>query len=211
MDYFSSMKYLFTLVLIGFCTLTNAQRPERYGIDSKQGLPQGLTEGTLAPDFSGKDQDGNTISLSNMLKKGPVVLIFYRGYWCPVCNKHLDQFQQSLKAITNKGASVIAITPETNDGAGKTIEKNGLTFPVLSDKDYTIMDAYDVRFSVTKGYSNKIGTFLGTNIAQNNGDNQAYLPVPATYVIGTDRKIIKAYFDQNYKNRPTAEEIAENL
>ena len=106
---------------------------------------------------------------------------------------------------------MVAVTPEGNEGAGKTIEKNGITFSVLSDSDYAIMDAYDVRFLVTDKYNNKISTWKGIGIDENNGDDKPYLPVPATYIIGQDGKIIKTFFDRNYRNRPSAEEIAKHL
>ncbi len=191
--------------------LLEAQTPESFGMNSDFEIPTGLKEGSSAPDFTSKDQNGKSISLSKELKSGKVVLMFYRGNWCPVCNKHLSKFQASLSTITDKGASVIAISPEASEGAQKTIEKNGLTIPVISDMNYEIMDKYGVKFRVTDKYASKIKTFLWTDIAKNNGDEDAYLPVPATYVIGQDGKIIKAWFDQNYKNRPTAEEIAKYL
>ena len=187
-----------------------AQSPG-YGIDETGGIPEGLKEGTLAPDFSGMDQNGENISLSDQLKNGPVVLIFYRGYWCPVCNKYLSEFQKDVNLILNEGASVIAITPEQNDGVEKTIKKNDIGFSVLTDDKYSIMNQYGVRFLVTDKYSNKIKTFLFADIANNNGDDEANLPVPATYIIGKNGKIIKTFFDVNYKNRPSVEEIVEYL
>lgn len=184
---------------------------QKYGISSDFDQPEGLAVGSVAPDFKGVDQNGKSISLNDQLKNGPVVLIFYRGYWCGVCSKHLGEFQASLSSITNKGATVIAITPENNDGVSKTVEKTNLEFSVLSDGNYSIMDKYDVRFLVTESYNNKIKTFKGIGIDVNNSDDKPYLPIPATYIIGKDGKIQKVWFDENYKERPTVAEIAKYL
>ena len=73
---------------------------------------KGLSLGDHAPDFTAIDKDGKNYSLNDKLKTGPVVLIFYRGFWCPYCNKHLSSVQDSLKLIYDKGASVVAVSPE---------------------------------------------------------------------------------------------------
>ncbi|HEY0731995.1 MAG TPA: peroxiredoxin-like family protein, partial [Chitinophagaceae bacterium] len=86
-----------------------------------QNKPEGLFINSKAPDFKVKDQEGNEQSLKELRKKGPVVVLFYRGYWCPYCNKELNRFQDSLQFITEKGATLIAITPESPEGIKKTI------------------------------------------------------------------------------------------
>lgn len=185
--------------------------PKKHGINESGGVPEGLKEGTMAPAITGIDQNGTSVNLADRLKKGPVVLIFYRGYWCPVCNKYLEQFQSKLDQILQKGASVIAVTPEANDGIEKTTAKNNLTFSVLFDEGYHIMDAYHVRFLVTDPYAGKIKMFLGASIAESNNDEKPYLPIPATYIIGQDGNIKKVFFDQDYKNRPAVSEIVSFL
>jgi peroxiredoxin len=200
-----------TILLAASLTAISQTDPKKHGIDVSGGIPEGLKEGILAPPITGFDQYGQAVSLAERLKKGPVVLIFYRGYWCPVCNKYLGQFQAELTQILQKGASVIAVTPEANDGVEKTMAKNNLSFSVLSDEGYRIMDAYKVRFLVTDPYAGKIKTFLGTSIAENNNDDTPFLPIPATYIIGQDGKIKKVFFDQDYKNRPTVSEIVKYL
>ena len=95
--------FLFSGFLIG-----QEQDYHKYGIDTTKSLaPKGLQIGEKAPEFSGIDQDGNIINLSSILTKKPVVLIFYRGQWCPVCMRYLKSFQDSLKLIENKGVAVI--------------------------------------------------------------------------------------------------------
>lgn len=200
-------KLIFVTALISTTSLFS----QKYGMSNEFDLPEGLPEGSVAPEFSGRDQNGNVVELKKLRQNGPVVLMFYRGYWCGHCNRQLGAFQESLDKVLEKGASVIAVTPENNDGIEKTIDKNDITFSVLSDQDYSIMDSYDVRFLVTSKYNNKIKTFKGIGIGNNNSDEKPYLPVPATYIIGMDGNIKKAWFDEDYSERPSIAEIIEHL
>ncbi len=166
--------------------------------------------GDLAPNFVGQDQFGNKIELNETLKKSPVVLMFYRGYWCPYCNKQLAQLEDSLSFITDKGGVVIAVTPEQPEGIKKTIEKTGASFLIIHDKDLKIMKEYGISFemeeTLLKRYKKK-----GLMVEENNGANGPNLPVPATYIINTDGRILYAFYDPDYKNRATVRKILENL
>ena len=90
--------------------------------------PAGLAIGDNAPDIKEKDQNGNKVKLKDLLKKGNVVLIFYRGQWCPYCNRQLSNMNDSLSMITAKGATVLTITPETPENIKQTVEKTKATF-----------------------------------------------------------------------------------
>lgn len=172
--------------------------------------PEGLKVGDIAPEFTTKDQDGKTIDLKQALKRGPVVMLFYRGQWCPYCNKQLSHFSDSLQSIIAKGAMLLAITPETAENIKKTVEKTKTVFPVIEDGAMNIMRSYKVNFAVDektiaryKGY--------GIDFDKENGSNGANLPVPATYVIGTDGKIRFVFFNRDYRKRVSVKEILENL
>jgi peroxiredoxin len=118
------MKQLLTILFLIVGSFSYAQQK-----------PEGLFINSKAPDFKVKDQSGAEINLKDLRKKGPVVLIFYRGNWCPYCNKELTRLQDSLQLITEKGAQVIAITPEASDGINKTIEKTKAVFPIIHDEE----------------------------------------------------------------------------
>ena len=175
------------------------------GLDTTKAIPKGLDEGDLAPYFSGIDQKGRTIALNSLTTKGKVVLFFYRGYWCGICDKHLSNFQDSLHLITELGASVVAVAPERSEYAERTVLKNDLKFSVLSDASQTIMNSFGVRYDVnTKAQKN-----IGIDWKKVNGG--AVLPVPATYIIGQDGKIIKSFFTPNFHKRASVDEIIEVL
>jgi peroxiredoxin len=171
-----------------------------------QEAPEGLFINSKAPDFKGKDQNGVDIRLKDLLKKGKVVLVFYRGNWCPFCNKELKALADSLQLIKAKGATLIAVTPEQQEGIKKTIENTKAEFSIISDEQLKIMKAYEVEFELSevniKRYKNG-----GIDINENNGKNGAFLPIPAVYVINKESSIVYRFFNADYKKRPTVAEI----
>ena len=177
-----------------------------------QEKPEGLFINSKAPDFKSKDQNGNEIVLKDLRKKGPVVLVFYRGYWCPYCNKELQRLEDSLLLITDKGAQLIAITPEKKEGVAKTIEQTKATYPIITDEEMKIMKAYDVAYPVD---DKTVGRYkmASIDLAANNGQKpgSVYLPIPAVYIINKDGEISYRFFDADYKKRPSVKDLLENL
>lgn len=192
-------KYLLSLTFLVSAFITNAQDG-----------PKGINVNDTAPVFSAKDQNGKTVSLAEELKKGPVVLVFYRGQWCPYCNKHLKKLEDSLSLITAKGASLITVTPEKPENISKTIEKTKASYSILFDDGLKIMKSYDVAFTVDEKTVEKYKGY-GIDFTQANGANGASLPVPALYIIGKDGKISYRYFDVNYSKRASVAEILSHL
>ncbi len=193
-------KLLFLLFSVGMVFTANSQAV----------MPKGLLVGDMAPDFTAKDNKGNTVTLSKQLKKGDVVLIFYRGQWCPFCNRQLSGLNDSLALITGKGAQLMAITPEVMENVGKTVEKTKASFPIIADENLAIMRSYQVAFQVDQDTQDKYKKY-GIDFAAANGSNGANLPVPATYVIGKDGKIKYVFFNPDYRKRPSVKDIAEHL
>ena len=171
----------------------------------------GLKKGEQAPEFIAKDNYGKDLDLKKLLKTNKtVVLFFYRGQWCPYCNKHLQQLQDSLQLLTGKGAYVIGVTPETSENINKTVGKTHASFSIIQDKGYKIMKAYDVNYVMGQDMVTKYKGY-GIDLEQNNGNADHVLPVPATYVIGKSGKLIYVHFDKDYRNRPSIRSIAEVL
>jgi peroxiredoxin len=183
-----------------------------YGIEHSKGIPVGLEIGAEAPNFLGRDiQSGQPIEMKKLISEGALVIIFYRGAWCPVCNRYLSGFQDSIEMIQDVGAQVLAIGPETEDNVEKTIEASDWKGMVISDKQGLIMDDFKVSFDVRKAYQRKIKTVLSADIAEQNDQEEARLPVPATYIVNSHGKIFWRHFDLNYKNRASVKEILEAL
>lgn len=183
-----------------------------FGIDISGGsIPVGLNEGDRAPTFTGYDQTGKQVTLKSFLEKGPVVLFFYRGNWCPACNKQLKAYQDSINLITDLGASVIAITPESIEFVEQTVKLHGITYTVVYDCQEQIMKDYNVMFDVTKDFNELVATRLKVNIAEHNGHAPAHLPVAATYIINGAGIITASYFDPDYHNRASVMWIVRKL
>ena len=169
-----------------------------------------LKVGETAPAFRGQDADGHPVELKQLLKKGPVVLYFYRGQWCPFCNRQLGQLQDSLQTLTSKGAQIVVVTPETQANIDKTVEKTKFSLPIVHDQDLAIMKAYHTAFTVDAATAQKYADH-GLDLKAANGLDQAVLPVPATYVIGRNGKIKFVFFDPDYRHRASVRQVASAL
>jgi peroxiredoxin len=161
----------------------------------------GLQAGVAAPTFTAKDNAGKTLDLKALLKTHTaVVLMFYRGQWCPYCNKHIQQLQDSLQLLTAKNVYVIAVTPETIEAIGKTVEKTHASFSLVHDEGYKIMKDYKVDYVLDEATVGKYKNY-GVDLEKNNGNLDHVLPVPATYIIDKSGKITYVHFDKDYKKR----------
>lgn len=163
-------------------------------------MDQALREGQTAPDFALPDVHGRTVRLSRLLERGPVILCFYRGTWCPYCNMQLRAYQPLLPAIEEAGATLIAISPQSPDQSLSTAEKNALSFPVLSDHDNKVAAAFGLVFTVSEAVQRAYAD-LGIRLPEVNDNDNWRLPVPATYVIGPNRKIVLAHIDPDHRTR----------
>lgn len=170
---------------------------------------KGLQVGQNAPLFSALDEDSTIFKLSDAIQKGSVVVIFYRGHWCPYCNKHLARIQDSLQLISNLGATVIAISPQKPEYSTKTAKKSGASFRLLYDEDYMISNSYDVTFKPPEAVIFKYNTLLNANLKKAHSDESQQLPIPATYIINKEGKIIWRQFNPNYKIRSSVKDILE--
>ncbi len=175
-----------------------------------QEKPEGLFIGSKAPDFKAKDQDGKDVRLKDLLKKGKVVLVFYRGYWCPYCNRELSRLQDSLSLIQEKGATVVAVSPEKPELIKQTVEKTKAAYPVIYDEGLKIMKGYEVEYELEETTLARYRS-SGLDIEKNNGTNGKYLPVPAVYIIDKESNVTYRFFDTDYKKRPSIAEILKNL
>ena len=182
------------------------------GISNSQVWAQsGLKKGDAAPLFTAKDNSGKTIDLKTILKDHKsVVLFFYRGQWCPYCNKYIQQLQDSLQSLTAKGAYVIGVTPETGENINKTINKTHASFSMIQDKGYSIMQSYDVNYVMEQSLFERYKKG-GVDMEANNGNADHMLPVPATYIINKSGKLAFVHFDKDYKHRPSIKSLLAEL
>ena len=160
-------------------------------------IENSLRVGQRAPDFTLPNATGGEISLSSLLTKGPVVLSFYRGAWCPFCNLELRAYQQALTKIEALGATFIAVSPEKPEFSQILADKQNLTFPVLTDHENLIGRKYGLVYELSFEVK-AIALNFGNDISKRNGSDKWELPVPGTFVIDTKGVVRFAHVDPNF-------------
>lgn len=160
-----------------------------------------LKQGDRAPAFDLPAPDGKSVSSAALLARGPLVITFYRGVWCPYCNLELQALQDALPEIQTAGGSLVAISPENAANSHKSVRQNELSFPILSDKGNAIADKFGLRFrlpdeiiAIYKGF--------GNDLPMVNGDDSWTLPIPGRFVIAPDGIIVYAEVNPDYTIRP---------
>jgi len=170
-----------------------------------------LKVGDKAPDFALSNATDKTTKLSELLKKGKVVLTFYRGSWCPYCNLQLAHYQKLLNEIHDLGAELVAISPQTPDESLNVKEKNELDFEVLSDNGNIVARKYTTVFKNADAPVNTM-TELGFDFDAHYSDDSRELPIPAVFVIEKDTTISFAKsLGGDYRNRVEVSEIINAL
>jgi peroxiredoxin len=162
--------------------------------------------GDIAPSFSLKDPEGNVVSSNELLKKGPLVVSFYRGVWCPYCNMELQALEAAKPQFDKYGASLVAISPQTAPNSRKSMRQNKLSFPILSDVKGKVGAAFGLRFELPE-YLVELYRGLKNDLPAFNDDPNWTLPMPARYVIGQDGTILYSEVNPDYTHRPEPEDM----
>lgn len=166
--------------------------------------------GEAMPDFVLPDQDGRLVRLDDFTRKGPVVISINRGHWCPFCRIELSGLETQYAQLAGQGAHFVSIMPERREFT-KIAQQRGVTFPILSDIDHG--------YALTLGLVFWIGAELeglmmkaGRSLPAYQGANGWFLPVPATFVVGADGRILARHVDPDFRlSRMEGEEIAAAL
>ena len=165
-----------------------------------------LKAGDTAPGFSLPDADGKSVSSKDMLARGPLVVTFYRGVWCPYCNLELQALETARPQIEMRGARVVAISQQIAPNSQKSQRQNALGFPILSDKGGTVAAQFGIRWTAPE-YLRQIHRQLGADLTQFNGEDSWTLPTPARYIIGQDDVIAYAEINPDYTRRPEPSDL----
>ena len=190
---FLSLSLLFTLVASG-------------QIDSEH-----LQVGEQAPQIQATDQNGKMINSQDILNNEKILLVFYRGNWCPHCKKHLGELEKNLTALEEKGVFVLVVTPESVEKTKETQDKFKTSFSIVHDAGNRIMKDYKVAFEVNESNVPNYYSQITELVNEYNSESEKVLPVPATYLIGKDGKIEYVQYDPDYKNRSDISELVESL
>ena len=169
-----------------------------------------LKAGAAAPAFELPDAHGKPVRSADLLARGPLVITFYRGVWCPYCNMDLQALEDAADEIRALGASLVAVSPQTAPNRRKSERENALSFPILSDHGNALADKFGLRFrlpdeliAVYKGF--------GNDLAVGNGEPSWTLPMPARYIIDSNGVIAYAEVNADYTKRPDPSELVPVL
>lgn len=179
-------------------------------IDESGIVNSSLGVGARIPEFTLADANGIAVSLSSLLAKGPVVIAFYRGGWCPYCSIELRALQDKLSEITAAGATLVAMSPQTPDNSLSIAEKLDLAFPVLSDIGNLVAETFGLVFTLPEALR-EVYLKLGIDLSAANGDDTFRLPVAATYVLRTDGTVAWRFADPDYTKRAEPDDVIAAL
>ncbi|MDO5971282.1 peroxiredoxin-like family protein [Flavivirga aquimarina] len=167
--------------------------------------------GQKAPHFELPDPEGQSISLDVLLDKGPLVVTFYRGDWCPYCNLQLRALQARLSEIHALGATLVAISPQVPDGSMTKSEISEMDFIVLSDQDAKVALQYGVAWEVPEFLVEHMRVDRNLDLEKINNGNGSVLPIPATFVLGRDGVVTWSYVNVDYRTRSEPDDVIKAL
>ena len=219
--------YLLVLTVTVFITIAGAQdtkmgKPEAMKKDSAMKMQSAkfvsvedaaktaLNVGAKMPSFTLNDAFGKQITSKDLLKQGNLVLVFYRGAWCPFCNKYLHELQKNLPQIKQNGGNLVAISVENPERSMAVAKKNELEFTVLSDPNLAVARSFGIVYQLPDA-TNELYKGRGLDLAKYNSTEKAELPISVTYIVSRKRKIVYAYIEPDYKKRAEPAVIIEML
>ncbi|GAK45080.1 putative AhpC/Tsa family protein, selenocysteine-containing oxidoreductase [Tepidicaulis marinus] len=159
-----------------------------------------VAKGKVFPGLTLKNAVGKPVNLGQLYTQSPLIVTFYRGAWCPYCNLELRAYQALLPEIKAAGGQLVAVTPELPDGALSSVERHGLEFEVLSDEGLALAGVLGITFELPAKLAAVYGK-IGNDLPKLNGTEDWVLPLPATYVVGTDGRIALANVEVDYRDR----------
>lgn len=169
----------------------------------------GLAEGTAAPDFTAPAAEGGEVRLSELLKEGPVVLVFYRGSWCYYCNLQLRDLQAHYPEFEEAGVRLVALSVDKPVKASEMVEAEGYDFTVVSDPQAGVLEKYGLIFTVPEETAKLYKEKYDIDLEEASGRTDHVIAVPAVYIIDRDGTIVYAYANEDYKVRKSAEELLQ--
>ena len=161
--------------------------------------------GALAPEFALNDATGRLVRSVDLLALGPLVVKFFRGRWCSYCTTELEAWRDRYEQLRERGALMVAVSPQTERQNDFMVTQHGLPFPVLSDPGCALAEKFGLAYTVPE-YHRAYYLSILVNIPSVNGESSWRLPLPATYVIGRDGRVVFAEAHADFRVRPEPEE-----
>jgi peroxiredoxin len=169
-----------------------------------------LKAGESIPDVSLASASGESVQLSSFHQDGPLVIVFFRGSWCPICTRHFQDLIKLHPEIVSQGAKMVAISPDSVENTKDNTAKLKVPFPLLSDADVAAAKAFGLAFQVDEATIDKYRGF-GIDLQKASGRDHHALPVPAIFIVDKAGKILFAHSNPDYTKRLDAKTIVAEL
>jgi peroxiredoxin len=167
-----------------------------------------LPVGAAAPEFKLRDSNAKWVRSTELRESGPLVIKFFRGRWCPYCMTELETWRDLYGQLRERGALLVAIGPQLERQSDFMAGQHGLPFPILTDAGNKVAEQFGLVYALPE-YMREYYRSILVNIPFVNGDQSWRLPLPATYVIGKDGKVLFAEAHADFRVRPEPEEALE--
>ena len=165
-----------------------------------------LPVGAVAPGFALEDSAGRMVRSRDLLAVGPLVIKFFRGRWCSYCATELEAWRDQYGRLREQGALLVAVSPQTQRQSDFTIQQHGLPFPLLYDREAKLAEEFGLVYKVPEYHQQYLRSVL-VNLPFLNGEKSWRLPLPATYVLGRDGRVLFAEAHADFRVRPEPEEV----
>lgn len=161
--------------------------------------------GEPMPGFVLPDENGDRVSLDDLLDEGPVAITFHRGHWCPYCRININALAQAQKELAKGEGQIIGIMPDLQKFVAELKSQSNVPFPILSDMD----NGYALSLNLTVWVGAELQKMLQerVNIPSFQGNSSWMLPIPATFVVGRDGLIRARFIDPDYRKRMTISDM----
>lgn len=190
---------------------SNASRMKPYEttVESRLGVlapNTGIAVGRTVPDGTLLDLDGKDVTLSSLYKAGPILLVFYRGGWCPYCNTEIHSLTQAYPEYRKRGVTPVAVSVDKPEQGAKLKATYEIPFPVLSDSNAKLMSAFHVNRQVADEEFGKLKSF-GIDLESYSGKTHHQMAIPSLFVLDRTGKVLWAHSDPDYKTRPSTAQL----
>lgn len=169
-----------------------------------------LPVGAVAPEFALQDSAGRLVRSRDLLAMAPLVIKFFRGRWCSYCMTELETWRDLYGRLRERGALLVAVSPETQRQSDFAMQQHGLPFPLLHDPAARLAEEFGLVYTVPEYHQQYLRSVL-VNLPFLNGEGSWRLPLPATYVIGRDGRVLFAEAHADFRVRPEPEEALAAL
>ena len=169
-------------------------------LDRAETGERALKPGDAIPAFLLPDAEGRLVASDDLLARGPLVINFFRGNWCPYCRQTLKALEAALPEIEAAGGQLVALTPDTGHHLADTKRVQRLSYEILSDVDGTVGLQFGVLFRAPAAYREVLASY-GIDLAERHGNDGGFIPLPATYVVDRAGIVRYAFVDIDFTRR----------